>query len=354
MYAAVIRAVEGRGYSGELRDNIRAASAGRIASLLRGSKGRMFSSQRSLPAEIIFNRPVILELNDLNEDDKALTMMFVLMWLREWRELHITKNLQHVTVVEEAHNVVSNVQSVGNPEIAADTKAKAVAAFANMLAEVRAFGEGIVISDQSPEKLAPDAMRNTNLQIAHQLRDRRDREAIARAMIMDNEQQDYLGKLRVGEAALFRTGMEKATFVSVPEYKDSAGFDSPLTEADAHKRMSTFHREFQLAYLPFDGCRFCGSACAYREAIEPRTFDQELHEQFRRALQRFDEQPEAKHWHSHWREIASVCVAAAKQAGCPIELDAAYCYLAHEIDFPFTEHMRREFQRAIGEPPARG
>jgi hypothetical protein len=354
MYAAVIRAVEGRGYSGELRDNIRAASAGRIASLLRGSKGRMFSNQRSFPAEIIFNRPIILELNNLNEDDKALTMMFVLMWLREWRELHVTKNLQHVTIVEEAHNVVSNVQSVGNPEIAADTKAKAVAAFANMLAEVRAFGEGIVISDQSPEKLAPDAMRNTNLQIAHQLRDRRDREAIARAMIMDNEQQDYLGKLRVGEAALFRTGMEKATFVSVPEYKDSAGFDSPLTEADVHRRMSAFHREFQSAYLPFDGCRFCGSACAYREAIEPRTFDQELHEQFRRALQRFDEQPETKHWRSHWREIVSVCVAAAKQAGCPVELDAAYCYLAHEIDFPFTEHMRREFQRAMQESLARG
>jgi hypothetical protein len=345
MLKSVVRAAEGRGYSGEMRDNIRAASAGRIGSLLRGSKGRMFGGQRSFPADVIFKRPVILELNDLNEDDKALTMMFLLMWLREYRELHVAPNLQHLTVVEEAHNVVSNVSSVGNTETSADTKAKAVAAFSNMLSEVRAYGEGIVISDQSPEKLAPDAMRNTNLQIAHQLRDRRDRDAIARSMIMDDNQQNYLGKLRTGEAAFFRTGMEKATFIRVPEFKDSAGFNQLPDDAKVRQHMQTFHKQYSSVSLPFDGCKFCGTPCMYRENVEPLTLEKERAEEFKSALYCFETNADMR---ENWRGVAKLCLVAAKHAGHAASLDAAFCYLAHEIDFPFVENMRDSFMTLAG------
>jgi hypothetical protein len=346
MFAKVIQVAESRGYAGETYHNIRAAAAGRIGSLLRGSKGRMFASQRSIPMDLLMTRPVVLELNDLSQQDKALTMMFLLMLLREYRELHRAKSLQHVTVVEEAHNVMENVQSVGASEVAADTRAKAVEAFAAMLAEVRAYGEGIIISDQSPEKLAPDAVRNTNLQIAHQLRHRTDREAISAAMIMDEAQREYLGKLRVGEAAVFLTGYDRATFMQVPNYKDDVGFEEPSDDQiSAH--MASFRAKHVSAYLPFDGCRFCGQQCLYREAIEPQTLDQEFAEEFQAALRRFDERPEPAHWPENWQAVARVCAKAGQAAGHPATFDAAWCYLAHEIDFPFTEHMRREFVRAV-------
>jgi hypothetical protein len=89
-----------------------------------------------------------------------------------------------------------------------------------MLTEIRALGEGLIIADQSPEKLAADAMRNTNVQIAHQLRDSRDREAVARALLMTEEQRDFVGKLQPGHAAVFYTGLERATFVTLPHYTD--------------------------------------------------------------------------------------------------------------------------------------
>lgn len=351
MYAKVMQVAEARGYAGETYHNIRAAAAGRIGSLLQGSRGRMFGCQRSIPLELVMTRPTILELNDLNQQDKALTMMFLLMLLREYRELHKGKELQHVTVVEEAHNVMENVQSVGASEVAADTRAKAVEAFAAMLSEVRAYGEGIIISDQSPDKLAPDAVRNTNLQIAHQLRHRVDREAIAAAMIMSEAQRDYLGKLRVGEAAVFLTGYDRATFMRVPNYKDDAEFPEP-DDAQVAGHMAAFKAQHLSNYLPFDGCRFCGSPCAYREAIEPYTVDQELVEQFQQAVKRFDERPEPEYWPENWNHVATVCAEAALRSGNGQRLDAAWCYLAHEIDFPFTEHMRRHFAEAherIGE-----
>ncbi len=345
MFAKVIQVAESRGYAGETYHNIRAAAAGRIGGLLAGSKGRMFSCQRSVPMDMLMTKPVVLELNDLNQQDKALTMMFLLMLLREYRELHKAKSLQHITVVEEAHNVMENVQSVGASEVAADTRAKAVEAFAAMLAEVRAYGEGMIISDQSPEKLAPDAVRNTNVQIAHQLRHRSDREAIAAAMIMDEAQREYLGKLRVGEAAVFLTGYDRATFMRVPNYKDEVGLDDPPDESvEAHMR--SFRAEHISAYLPFDGCRFCAQPCLYREAVEPHTLDKELTERFQTALKRFDEHPEPDYWPENWRGVATVCAEAGRRAGHLEALDAWWCYLAHEIDFAFTEHMRRQFERA--------
>ena len=96
LYKEVIQVTESRGYAGETYYNIRAAIAGRLGSLLRGSKGKMFGSQRSISAALLLSRPVILEMNDLNEDDKALTMMFLITWLREYRELHISSQLQQI------------------------------------------------------------------------------------------------------------------------------------------------------------------------------------------------------------------------------------------------------------------
>lgn len=345
LLAKVSHVIEERGYSGETYDNIKAAAVGRIGNLLRGSRGRMFDCQRSIPFDLLLQRPVILELNDLNQDDKALTMMFLLMFLREYREMNPAKSLTHMTVIEEAHNVMENVQSVGASEVAADTRAKAVEAFSAMLSEVRAYGEGIIISDQSPEKLAPDAVRNTNLQIAHQLRHKTDREAMASAMIMTEAQRDFMGKLRVGEAAVFMTGYDRATFMCVPNYKDDNNFTEP-DDATIRDKMASLQKQFVSSYLPFDGCRFCAAQCQHRNAVEPQTRDPQLYQSFRQAVGRFDERPEREFWQENWQGVTAVCRAAAKRAGQANELDAAWCYLAHEIDFPFTEQMRSSFSEA--------
>jgi hypothetical protein len=146
-----------------------------------------------------------------------------------------------------------------------------------MLAEIRSLGEGIIISDQSPQKLARDAIRNTNVQIAHQLRDGDDRDAIARAMIMEDEQRDYLGKLGKGSAALFRTGLEKATFVQVASYAARPGdrghgMNPGLSddEVQSHMRVSGLFRGHE-PERPLPGCAFCRTPlCVARSRVRRR------------------------------------------------------------------------------------
>ncbi len=359
-YRAAVQAVTGRGYRGELNDNIQAAVKGRIGSLLRGSKGRMFNCRRSIAPDLLFGRPVVLELDSLNDDAKGLAMMFLLILLREHRQTQARRSgetsagLRHLLLIEEAHRIMENVASVGPSEVAADTRAKAVRMISDFLVEMRAYGQGVLIAEQSPEKLAPDAVRNTNLKIGHMLPGRQDREALAAAMIMDEAQERFMGKLRVGQAATFMTGFEKATFMSVPPYKDGVGFADFLPDAAVREHMAGFYAAQVRALLPFDGCRYCGEPCAHRDAIEPVTRHKEMVSRFHAALAAFDERPEPEHWPANWRGVAAVCSEAAALAGRPGQREAAYCYLAHEIDFPFTEHMRRSFVRAIEALPASG
>jgi hypothetical protein len=247
--------IKERGYRGEVLANVEAALIGRFKPLLMGSKGLMFDVQAcDPPPEVLFNEPVVLEMNDLNLDDKAMTVMFVLTLLREYREANKfgRRGLQHVTMVEEAHNILEEVGHGGGSESQANTRGKAVSTFCAMLAEIRSLGEGIIIADQSPQKLARDAIRNTNLQIAHQLRDGNDRDTIATAMIMDDDQVKFLGKLQVGHAAVFWTGREKAGFIKVDSYYDGEnapgkGFGRDLGDTELAKYMVAFRQGFDVS-----------------------------------------------------------------------------------------------------------
>jgi hypothetical protein len=362
------RVLAERGYEGEVQSNLKAALVGRFKPLLMGGKGRMFDTQTSWPSpDDLFRYPVVLEMNDLSIDDKALVVMFLLTMLREHRERNRSGHgeLVHITMVEEAHNVLENVASKGGGEGAtsADTRFKAVEAFCQLLTEIRSLGEGLIIADQSPEKLARDAMRNTNLQIAHQLRDGNDREAIANAMIMEKEQCDFLGKLRPGQAALFRTGLEKATFIQVEKYYPNAGDFTPLSGEDesavrarlksqfrgigfntllsdaslAAKMLArdpTLSRRRELS-LPFQGCTSCQSKCVYRDAMHVEI---QTHVSRSEAVEYREKYCDEKGTTPKqlWEWTAQRARAAAARAELPADqVDAGWCYFVHLWDLIF-------------------
>ncbi|MFD6108295.1 DUF853 domain-containing protein, partial [Nocardia salmonicida] len=114
-----------------------------------------------------------------------------------------------MTVVEEAHRLLKRAEP-GSPA------EHGVELFAGLLAEIRAYGEGIIVAEQIPVKIAPDVVKNTALKIMHRLPAADDREFVGAAMNLDDAQSRHVVSMAPGEAAVFADRMDRPIRVRVP------------------------------------------------------------------------------------------------------------------------------------------
>ena len=104
----------------------------------------------------------------------------------------------------------------------APNKKNAVETFADMLAEVRKYGESMIIADQIPNKLTPEVLKNTNIKIVHRLFAKDDKDVIGSTMALDDDQKAFLSNLKIGHAIVFSGNWAKAMHVKVTEFKKTA------------------------------------------------------------------------------------------------------------------------------------
>lgn len=193
------------GYDVTVTGNMKTALHTRLDSLRVGGKGRMLDVHESFPDEVLFARHTVLELEAMgDDDDKAFLMALLLVRLVEYRRRpdRRTDRLSHLLVIEEAHRLLS-AQARGKGEGEADPRAKAVEGFANLISEVRSYGQGIIIADQVPAKLAPDVIKNTTTKIVHRIVAADDRETLAGCMAMNESQSKALAVLSPRQAVVF-------------------------------------------------------------------------------------------------------------------------------------------------------
>lgn len=246
LVAKVAEVVPRLGYEQKITDDIRASLTTRLDSLRTGGKGRMLDVTRSMPVEDLFDAPAIVELEQMgDDDDKAFVMALLLVRLVEHRRLSgPAGSLRHVVVVEEAHRLLAARPPRASEEHA-DPRGKAVEAFAQMLSEIRAYGQGVVVADQIPTRLAPDVMKNTGLKITHRVVAADDRAALAGAMAMNARQERSLTALPVGadaQAVVFGDGDDAPLVVRVPR-ATTARADGPPSNADVRAHMAAWaHR----------------------------------------------------------------------------------------------------------------
>jgi hypothetical protein len=227
LYNKISEVVDLLGYEERIRLDVKAALETRINSLRISGKGLMLDTTQSMPLEELLKRPTVLELESLGDDDeKVFLISLLLARLYEHRIVQAkqckthggrTPALQHLTVIEEAHRLLRHVPIESHPDVA-NVRGKAVETFSNMLAEVRAYGEGVIVAEQIPSKLALDVVKNTNLKILHRVVAEDDRFLVGSTMNLDKAQNRFVVTLNTGQSAVFAEGDDAPFFVYVDEH----------------------------------------------------------------------------------------------------------------------------------------
>lgn len=223
----------------------------RLRSLTNGING-MILVNNGIPDELLFDRNVIVDLSRVGASEtKALIMGLLILKLQEYRQTQsggVKQSLRHVTVLEEAHNLLKRTSTEQNME-GANLTGKSVEMLANAIAEMRAYGEGFVIADQAPGLMDMSVIRNTNTKIIMRLPDQSDRELVGRAIGLNDGQIKELSKLETGVAAIYQNDWLQPILCRVPEFSMAGGASSSRRLIDKDDGQEQQRRELLKSIL---------------------------------------------------------------------------------------------------------
>ena len=212
----------------------------RLQGLLVGSKGQMLNARRSIDFRELIEKKVVLEIEGIkNGTEKSLVMGFILTNLCEAlrAKYNKDKHFKHITLIEEAHRLLSKYTPGDSLN-----KKNSVETFADMLAEVRKYGESLIIADQIPNKMTPEVLKNTNTKIVHKIFAEDDKEAIGNTISLSKEQKDFLSSLPTGRAIVFSQSWTKAVQVQIEQMTNTTS-DEIIDEDRLKNRVEDFYIE---------------------------------------------------------------------------------------------------------------
>lgn len=194
--------IDSSDYASDIKSNYRGALITRVKSLTIGLNKFIFTNEQT-SYELLFDQNCILDISRIKSSEtKALIMGLVVYILNEYRidtKQGNNKGLKHVTVLEEAHNLLKNTTTLDSSLIG-----KSVEMLTNTIAEIRTYGEGFIIVDQSPSSVDIAAIKNTNTKIVLRTPEANDREAIGRSIGLTADQVNEIAKLPSGVAVVYQ------------------------------------------------------------------------------------------------------------------------------------------------------
>ena len=209
-------------YSAETKGDYKGSLETRLISMSEGLTGMMLNNTKgNISDSKLFQENVIIDLSRVgNTETKALIMGLLIMKMNEFYQTQgkMNSSLNHITVLEEAHNLLKRTSTAQSQE-SSNLAGKSVEMICNSIAEMRTYGEGFIIVDQSPSQVDLAAIRNTNTKIILSLPEADDRECAGKSIGLKDEQIDEIGRLKMGEAIVYQNGWEEPVLCKVNEFK---------------------------------------------------------------------------------------------------------------------------------------
>jgi len=220
-------------YDNENKGAYKGSLLTRLQSLTTGINGLVFSNDE-LSNDDLFDENVIVDLSRVGSvETKSLLMGILVLKLQEYRmssNIEMNSELRHITVMEEAHNLLRRT-SIEQSTEGSNILGKSVEMISNSIAEMRTYGEGFIIADQAPGLMDMSVIRNTNTKIIMRLPDQGDRELVGKAANLNDDQIAELSKLPCGVAAVYQNEWIQPVLCKVERFYSDAGEYNFTTES---------------------------------------------------------------------------------------------------------------------------
>jgi hypothetical protein len=209
----------------------------RVESLTNGLAGQILNSD-AIPDEVLFNTNCIVDLSRIGSaETKALLMGLLILKLGEFRQSTAGGTnlpLKHVTIIEEAHNLLKRTSTEQGQE-SANVQGKSVEMISNSIAEMRTYGEGFIIVDQSPTAVDISAIKNTNTKIVMRLPEFNDCEVVGHSIGLDDDQIKELSRLDKGVAAIYQNNWLEAVLTKIDKSSDEYEIKTAPVQERKHR-----------------------------------------------------------------------------------------------------------------------
>lgn len=213
--------INNSGYSSDTKGDYIGALVTRVNSLTNGISGQIFCDIYDIPDSTLFDENTIIDLSRVGSSEtKSLIMGILVLKLSEYRMGNADQansGLRHITVMEEAHNLLKKADKGA---AGSNVVGKSVEMICNSIAEMRTYGEGFIIVDQSPTSVDIAAIKNTNTKIIMRLPEKNDCEAVGNAVGLDDNQIKELSKLETGIAVVMQNNWHEAVLTRIDKYND--------------------------------------------------------------------------------------------------------------------------------------